>query len=117
MTDIDSSDTLIEKLLRETKASNYTSGTIKLVLLKCGNVYNSGKFDEALKVISQIEPEVREAKDFPSLSNLLALKANCFGNLLFLDKCKKYLLEAKCYAEKIVVKKLKNLVSWPLRLG
>ena len=54
MTDIDSSDALIEKLLRETKASNYTSGTIKLVLLKCGNLYNSGKFDEALKVISQI---------------------------------------------------------------
>ncbi|WP_421945174.1 hypothetical protein [Pedobacter sp.] len=50
MTDLDSSELMIEKLLKEIRASNYNSGTINLVLLRAVNLYNSGKFDQALKV-------------------------------------------------------------------
>lgn len=67
---------MIERLLKESRASDYKIGTINLVLLKGVNLYNSGKFDQALKVINEIEPEVHKTNNSAKLSRLYALKAN-----------------------------------------
>ncbi|WP_316735116.1 hypothetical protein [Pedobacter aquatilis] len=99
--DADSSTLMIERLLKQTRANHYQSGTLKLLLLKAVNLYNSGKFDIALKETYNIEQEVRETKDFAKISHLLALRANCYGNLFYFDKSKNCLKESTFYAEKI----------------
>lgn len=94
ISDADSSTLIIERLLKQTRANHYQSGTLKLLLLKAINLYNSGKFDIALKETYNIEQEVRETKDFARISHLLALRANCYGNLFYFDKSKNCLKES-----------------------
>ncbi|WP_316758247.1 tetratricopeptide repeat protein [Pedobacter aquatilis] len=97
----DSSSVLINNLLKETRANNYTRGTINLLLLQAVGLFNTGKFDETIKFTYAIEDEVRESGLYPKISHLLALRANSYQSLFFFSKSNESLKESQYYAEKI----------------
>ena len=100
-TDFASADALVNKIIIESKAINYTKGIVKAQLIKGVNLYNGAKYEEALKLTYAIENNALTTQDFENISHLYALRGNCYGRLLFFEKSDECLKQSIFYAEKI----------------
>lgn len=99
--DVDSSSKLLATVKEEAESIGYKNGLASYVLTEAVNLYNMGKFDEALKFTYQHENLVLSTGDHPKISHLYALRGNCYNNLFFFDKSRECLLLAKQHSEKI----------------
>lgn len=101
MTNVDSSNTLIEEVIRKSKQINYTKGLISGVMTKGVNLFNIGRFEESLKLTHDWEKVIVENGDDAKLAHLYALRGNSFGQLLFFKEAQASLLKSLYYGNKI----------------
>ena len=102
MTNIDSSNKLIEEVIQQSKKINYTNGVIGGVLSKGVNLFNVGRFEESLKLTHAWEQIVVASEDNAKISHLYALQGNSYGRLLFFEEAHQSLMRSLSYGQKIV---------------
>jgi len=102
MNDVDSSSTVLEMIHRESNAIGYRLGMATYILTKGVNLYNSNRFEDALKITYDGEKLVLGTHDNGKIAHLYALRGNCYNNLFYFDKSQECLLVAKSYAEQIL---------------
>lgn len=105
---VEASRRLLDTIQKESKSINYQNGLADCVLVGSVDLFNSGKYGEALKSTYDGEETVLSTKDNSKIAHLLALRGNCFNNLLFFEESKKCLTEAKNYADRIEKDELKH---------
>ncbi|RZL42911.1 MAG: hypothetical protein EOP00_23005 [Pedobacter sp.] len=98
---IDENNRLNEKIKEESRKSGYIVGEVSAEVNIATNYYNQGRYDVALERIINIETLALSTNHYAKITNLLALKANCYGRLKFFDKSNRCLNEAMVYALKI----------------
>lgn len=101
-TNVDSSEFIISKIIAESNAINYRLGIIDGILLRVGNLHNSARFDEALRLLQKWKAYILSSKNDIRISQFYALKANSYNSLYFIEKSRQNLKEAKQHAEKII---------------
>lgn len=104
LNDADSSSKLLSIIKSEAESIGYANGLASYVLTEGVNLYNRGKFDEALEFTYKNEKLVIATADNAKISHLYALRGNCYNNLFFFEKSQECLLMAIQYADRITDK-------------
>lgn len=101
-TNVDSSEFIITQIITESNAINYRLGVVDGILLRAGNLHNSDRFDEALRLLQKWKTYILSSKNDVRASQFYALQANSYNSLYFTEKSRQSLKEAKRHAEKII---------------
>lgn len=92
---------ILKAIYDESKAAGYQNGLASYYIYTGVNLFNSGRFDEALKVTYTEEKMIFNTGDYRRISHLFALRGNCFSRLMFFEKSQDCLSKAREYAGKI----------------
>jgi tetratricopeptide (TPR) repeat protein len=101
-TNVDSSELIIDQIISESNAINYRLGVVDGILLRAGNLHNSDRFDESLRLLQKWKAYILGSKNNVRTAQFYAQQANSYNSLYFTEKSRQNLKEAKRYAEKIV---------------
>lgn len=101
ITDFDSSNAVIDKTIKLSRAIDYKTGIATAMLAKGVNFHNHGKFEESIRTTINAEQIVIETKDNAKIAHLYALRGNSYSRLSFFEKSAQCLKEAKKFAERI----------------
>ncbi|MCZ4244161.1 tetratricopeptide repeat protein [Pedobacter punctiformis] len=92
---------LINKAYRISKAANYNEGTIKSLILLAGESFNTGKYEDVLKLTAKADTLTVKVNDALYPTQILILKSQVYSKLGFYTYGKQALFGAISVAKRI----------------
>lgn len=105
--DVNKSKKILDLIKEESSIYGYKDGLASYAIITTMNLFNSGKFAEALEKTYREEQTILGTKNKEKIAHLYALRANCFMQLSFYERSRAYLLLATKYANDIADKDVK----------